>query len=1155
VRATDGTILRHRESSFDCSTADLTELRQATEGLASAVSNFEYASNGNLVVVSGPENLRGQRFTLGLAYDAPTQSHVVSVTDSFGQVSTSDYDLRFGTVTRDTDDNGNSIFSSYDDFARLSTVVGPFEVGTGLSTIQFEYHPDRDEPYARTANIDVFRGAGDPIETLLFTDGLKRTIQTKKDATIHQGKAASPADVMTVSGCVAFDQVSRTFETRYPTTEPKGAAVNLAYDRSCDTKAPPTTTSFDVLGRPLLTTLPDGTSLHMAYAVAPDRQGQLRLTTTTIDALGTKNTGYKDIKHRLLALQQFNAPKSEVIWTEYAYDAVDQLRGVRDDHGNLTSVTYDVAGRTRVVDSPDAGKVETVYDAASNVTQKITSNLRASSQAITYDYDFTRLRAIHYPSFPENNVTYEYGSAAQLGQPGNVVGRIVKVTDASGSEVRAYDKLGGLVEETKTVASKTQGNSANSPEVWTTRYLYDTWGRLQQMTYPDGEVLTYAYDAGGLVRGASGVKLGVTTPYMPRLEYDEFGQRAFLSLGNGVETSYAFDPRTRFLSRLTAGDFQDLNYTYDPVGNITALSNHVPIPTANDFGGPVDQTFAYDGLYRLTQATGEWRFSPNKRNNYALSLAYNTIHNLTRKTQTNTVTNNGGSTVTQKPTTYDFSYAYAGPRPHAATTIGERAYSYDANGNQAGWDDLTSGQRRTIIWDDENRIHELSDNGHTTHFVYDDAGERVIKRGVQGETAYVNQFWTVRNRSVATKHIFAGDTRIASKVIPGDAHLDPNSGDPFTAVLGQWWQHRAEQGWQTGTTTVQNPHYAGNRMPDLQPEDNFVYFYHPDHLGSTSFATAANGDLFEHLEYFPFGETWVSEQTNTQRLPFLFTGKELDDETQLYYFGARYYDPRTTVWQSTDPFLGRYLTGDSNRGVYTPGNLALYTYAQNNPLILRDPTGAVTEPGFWEGLIPIWGSGRSAVHHFQEGNWGRGTFYAAMAVTDVFLVKSLVVAGGKLVVGGGLKLAAEETVQAGEKALVKEAETVVTEQGANTVARSGRGGVALDTNAIIPLLEGTTEQVRTVTTAIAGRSPSVSITAVKEFLRGGGDINALRTFLQSAGGGVGKAPSEALLKKLTGLGLKPSDARVVGSAIEEGIPLLTRDKGILKKVPGVAVEF
>jgi hypothetical protein len=117
--------------------------------------------------------------------------------------------------------------------------------------------------------------------------------------------------------------------------------------------------------------------------------------------------------------------------------------------------------------------------------------------------------------------------------------------------------------------------------------------------------------------------------------------------------------------------------------------------------------------------------------------------------------------------------------------------------------------------------------------------------------------------------------------------------------------------------------------------------------------------------------------------------------------------------------------------VYTPGHLALYTYVLNNPLILRDPTGAVDEPGFWEGLIPIWGSGRSAVHHFQEGNWGRGAIYTALAVSDVFLVKSLVVAGGKLVVKGGAKVLAEETVNLGEKAIADEAVTA----GGKTVAK------------------------------------------------------------------------------------------------------------------------
>jgi hypothetical protein len=106
-------------------------------------------------------------------------------------------------------------------------------------------------------------GAADPIETLLFTDGYGRAIQTTKDATVHQGKAASPADVMVVSGCVAFDHMGRAFETRYPTTEPKGAAANVAFDTACDGRAPPTITAFDVLGRPLTISLPDATSRHM----------------------------------------------------------------------------------------------------------------------------------------------------------------------------------------------------------------------------------------------------------------------------------------------------------------------------------------------------------------------------------------------------------------------------------------------------------------------------------------------------------------------------------------------------------------------------------------------------------------------------------------------------------------------------------------------------------------------------------------------------------------------------------------------------------------------------------------------------------------------------------------------------------------------------
>jgi RHS repeat-associated protein len=162
---------------------------------------------------------------------------------------------------------------------------------------------------------------------------------------------------------------------------------------------------------------------------------------------------------------------------------------------------------------------------------------------------------------------------------------------------------------------------------------------------------------------------------------------------------------------------------------------------------------------------------------------------------------------------------------------------------------------------------------------------------------------------------------------------------------------------------------AGNGTPGNT--DNFLYFYHPDHLGSTGFVTDVNGKLYEHIEYFPFGETWVAEHSNTQRTPYLFTGKELDEETGLYYFGARYYDPRTSVWQSADPILGKYLpTGDGEKdknlpgmgGVFNSSNLGLYVYVQLNPLKYVDPDGEelvriINIPEFHGGQsYPLWDS-------------------------------------------------------------------------------------------------------------------------------------------------------------------------------------------------------
>ena len=120
------------------------------------------------------------------------------------------------------------------------------------------------------------------------------------------------------------------------------------------------------------------------------------------------------------------------------------------------------------------------------------------------------------------------------------------------------------------------------------------------------------------------------------------------------------------------------------------------------------------------------------------------------------------------------------------------------------------------------------------------------------------------------------------------------------------------------------------------------YYYHSDHLGSAQFVTDWKGRQYEHIEYMPYGELWIDEVVaGLDKLPFRFTGKELDEETGLYYYGARYLDPKYSRWLSGDPALNEYMTGFSigEGGIYNTVNFNVYHYGGNNPIKYTDPTG------------------------------------------------------------------------------------------------------------------------------------------------------------------------------------------------------------------------
>ena len=933
----NGAPMRNREATIDCTTGDEAQVRQFLETGQAAVTDLTYFDNGNIQLVKGPANKNGQRYTLTYEYDLTVATHVTRITDNFGLFSTADYDLRFGKPTTTADINGQRTTYAYDAVGRIDTIVGPYEQASGQITIAFDYAPvqtptsDTDGntipltqvPFAFTKHIDkdadgVLKSSG-TIDTILFTDGLKRVIQTKKDLALHTGPDGGSTDVMTVSGQVTFDAFERTIAQRYPATEPKGG--NIVFNPNFDTVAP-TTTTYDVLDRKTRITIPDGTFATTAYGFGVDRLGLTQFQTTVTDANGKVRQTYREVRELITSVKEFN--QGTTIWTSYAYDAMKQIVRVEDDRHNVTAVAYDNLGRRTVIDNPDTGRTETQYDLASNVIAKITANLRPANQQIAYNYDFNRLIAVTYPAFPGNNVTYAYGAPSSAGDAnGNRAGRITTVASQMGTEERFYGRLGEVTKEVKTVVTFT---TPNAPEVYTTLYQYDTWNRVMRLTYPDGEVLTYAYDSGGLLNFAQGQKSNFTYSYINRLEYNKFEQRAFVEVGNNVRTRYAYDERTRRLCSLTSAkgtggtptcvtsldgtlpvqdNIQNLLYVYDNVGNIRGEANSIPVPPPSKFGGPTKQTFGYDDLYRLAQASGTFNFNPSKTQTYSMILAYDSIHNIVSKNQSDIVAQPSGTPIQQKKTSYLFNYTFGLPHPHAPTHIGNRTFSYDDNGNQLGWDNDDNGTRRTIVWDEENRIQSLFDNGHEKTYKYDDDGNRVIKRGPQGETVYVNQYFTIRNKQIGTKHVFAGETRVVSKLVKQDK--------PGTNPQGK------------------------------TPVEKDLFFFHPDHLGSSNYITDTQGQIFEHLEYFPFGETWVEESTNTQRTPYLFTGKEFDEETNLYYYGARYYDPRTSVWQSADPVIGKYIGSDpdglGNGGVFNPRNLGLYSYSYHNPVVLRDPDG------------------------------------------------------------------------------------------------------------------------------------------------------------------------------------------------------------------------
>ena len=702
---------------------------------------------------------------------------------------------------------------------------------------------------------------------------------------------------------------------------------------------------------------------------------------------------------------QKSGPDGEIT-TSFEYDGIQRLVRVTDTEGNVTTSTYDMGDRCTEVNHPASGITSFTYDALGNVLTKQTANLAKEGKFITYDYDYQRLTGINYPDHPENNVKYYYGgrNASQ-----NRIGRLMLREDGTGAIEYFYGKMG---EVTKTRRTMIVPNQAIATYV--TQWTYDSHNRLLEMIYPDEEKVTYSYNLGGLLEKVRGEK-SYGYDYITKLGYDKFEQRSYLKYCNGAETFYTYDDRRR-LSNLAVNSgnktIMDNDYTFDAVSNVLSVANNASLPASGNAGGRMSHAYTYDGLYRLVSATGTYTGADSKSASYTLAMGYDNMHRIKSKSQHLTQDNvqfNGTLNVG-----YDLSYTYgteAGKKFQLASvkdvnyrteeTPGDNniennhVYLYDKNGNlvyvntgrmmKDGHNEVGTRERK-LIWDEENRLLAVDDNGFVSNYWYDADGERTVKTSGESDQVYVNGVFSGGSTNTAkfslyvspylvanqggryTKHIYAGSQRIVSKV--GDfasygsdprrieyagANTDGLSVNYKAKYAAQ--QQVIKDNYKTFDVPyngTDNDNYADGEgfccndgsmeaavaqarkaqahavaksFKDPDNYENLQFFYHPDHLGSSSFITNLEGEVVQHIEYVPFGEVFIEERNSVWNTPYLFNAKEFDEETGMYYYGARYYEPRLSLWMSTDPMEEKYP------------DYSTYIYAAQNPIAYSDPTG------------------------------------------------------------------------------------------------------------------------------------------------------------------------------------------------------------------------
>ncbi|OAM87165.1 hypothetical protein AW736_24145 [Termitidicoccus mucosus] len=855
-------LVQTRTSDFGYdSTTGLLNLEIIEPGEADAsplklTTTYTHDAFGNTVLATTTGAGLGSGRTAATTYD-DIGRFPQGTSNALGQTETYEYDSALGVRLSTTGPNGLTTSWEYDGFARPVRELR----ADGTESITRHRWAGSGAPTGALYYMETESTGSAPAVT--FYDKMGRAIATWG---INPGGTDGLARIVTAE--TQYDEMGRAFKTSLPhylNTPAPGWAETLLYDD---------------LNRPLEISTPDDEALGGTVLSSIEYDG---LVTRTINPLGqveevAKNTQGQVIR-RVNNAAGTGVNKGEIHYYYDAYGSLLKTSVYREDGSTVdTTFAYDNRGRKTGMTSPDMGTWTYAY----NALGELVSQTDAKGQTTTMTYDPLGRLATRTDKNSSGVVkcttTWTYDNATTEPGTGDAKsrGRLLSVLvqtpgQPDYQETFLYDHLGRQSRLTRRIDDID----------YAVNQEYDSCGRPSVTVYPGGFRVRNVYnDLGFLkeVRADGGVMpsgwLNDVRPNHRFWQADAYtvtGALKSASLGNGLASHRVISSVTGRVREVFSGagtgcHAQYHTYNYDALGQVV---------NRTDYALGREETFAYDGLNRLTQwqlqgagGTGVPPVVPK-----AVAISYNAIGNITQKSDYGV-----------------YSYTGVNAGPHAVTSVYDAAenltrnYAYDGNGN------MTTGAGRELAWTVFNQVETITQGATSTNFRFGAGRERIVQEHSDG-----------------TKTIYIGDLY----------ELVINAAASFTEEKYHVWSPLGK----VATRTVRSDSLIETR------------YHHLDALGSIVAVTDEWGRVEKRFAFDPWGKREALVDTHTGqggKVTRGFTGHEHLDDFGLIHMNGRVFDPALGRFLSADPFVG-------DEGASQAYNR--YSYVDNNPLNATDPSG------------------------------------------------------------------------------------------------------------------------------------------------------------------------------------------------------------------------